>query len=83
MKSRNRYRPSNMVEVWSSFEWLFREKLEQLDAMTRQMMDEMLYKGCDQEAVQRYVQHQFAALWAQVAAEEEERMPERKRERSS
>lgn len=79
MTTRNQHPRSNTVEVWDSFEWLFRQKLEQLDFMTRQMMYEMSYKGCDHEAIARFVQERFARLWEQVAAEQEEETPERRR----
>lgn len=74
---RNHKRPSNMEEVWESFEWLYRDKLEQLDHMTRQMIYEMSYKGCDVERIHQFIRERFAELWEAVAREKEEQMPQR------
>lgn len=75
----NRYRTSNMAEVWESFEHLYRHKLEELDHMTRQMMNEMTYSGCDREAIARFVRQSFADLWESVATEQDQRTPDRRR----
>lgn len=72
----NRYRHSNMQDVWDSFEWLYRQKLEELDHMTRQMIREMSYPGCDVVRIHEFVREQFADLWENVARQQEELTPD-------
>ncbi|WP_042165569.1 hypothetical protein [Paenibacillus gorillae] len=59
-------------EVWDSFEWLIREKLEGLDHLTRQMYTEMqLASGRNSKDVRASIEYLFADLWENVAAVEE------------
>jgi hypothetical protein len=67
----NRHRSKEIQEVWDSFEWLYREKLESLDYLTRQMIKEMEATGADIRTVRSFVPKKFAGLWQTVSQERE------------
>lgn len=74
---KKRGRPKNihvhaeMQEVWDSFEWLFREKLESMDSMTRTMIREMQMTGANLTQIRRFIPQRFSGLWESVADEGE------------
>lgn len=59
-----------MKYQWESFRWLFKEKLTEMDFMTRRMMAEMSSLRIPREMVTEFVQQEFARLWQEVLAEE-------------
>lgn len=73
------HQESEMQQVWNSFEWLYREKLEAIDHLTRQMIREMNYSGVSMAQIRRFVPVAFKQLWDQVASEQEGKTPERRR----
>lgn len=68
---RNRHIPSSIVEVWDSYEWLVRRKLEELDHLTRQMYKDMQMTRSKQEDIREFIPMAFAELWDNVAEEQE------------
>jgi hypothetical protein len=73
---KNKYRRKDMQEVWDSFEWLYREKLQSLDSMTRQMIGEMQMTGLNLTQIRRFVPKAFADLYNQVAKENRDKNKE-------
>ncbi|BBI32017.1 hypothetical protein [Cohnella abietis] len=80
---KNKYRCNDMQEVWNSFEWLYREKLQSLDNMTRQMIGEMQKTGLNLTQIRRFVPKAFADLYNQVAQENRDKNKEGKRDGNS
>lgn len=70
----NRYYANSTQEVLESFEWLFREKLEELDQMSRNMWRDLFYARVPSDQIQPIIQQFFAELWEQVAETEEQRL---------
>lgn len=69
----SRHRCKDIEEVWDSFEWLYREKLESLDNLTRSMIKEMEDTGADYRTVRKYVPKKFEELWANVSELQEQK----------
>lgn len=68
----NRHYPETLHEVWESYEWLLKSKLQELDHMARQMFKSMqATNAANNDKIRRFMQEMFAALWEQVAAQEE------------
>ena len=68
----NRYYPPTIEEVWDSYEWLMKSKLEEIDHMTRQMFKEIqALKKLKEPEIRKFLSERFAALWNQVAEEQE------------
>lgn len=76
----NRYIPKSAQETLESYEWLYREKLESLDHLTRQMWRDLQQAGVPASKVRSVIQKFFAQLWNQVAQEQEEQAKYRRRE---
>jgi hypothetical protein len=53
---------SEMEDIFLSYEYLFREKLEAMDHMARRMFSEMRTFGIPSEIYESYVQGQFKFL---------------------
>ena len=70
---------SQMRQSWESFEWLIKDKLIELDNMTRAMMREMQYCGVTLSLMNEYIPKQFARLWEEVAAEQSEKYDRKER----
>lgn len=67
----NRHYPSSIEEVWDSFEWMLKSKLEEIDHMARQMYQEMQYTRTNNDTIRDYMQERFAELWEYVAVYQE------------
>lgn len=68
----NRHYPPSIEEVWDSFEWMLKTKLEEIDHMARQMFREMtLLRTTDEATIRAYMQESFAELWECVAMQQE------------
>lgn len=59
-----------MKITWESFRWLLKEKLEELDYMTRRMQTEMSAIRIPTEVSKNYISKEFALLWEEVAEQE-------------
>ncbi|MGN7359969.1 MULTISPECIES: hypothetical protein [unclassified Paenibacillus] len=62
-----------MKHTWNSFCWLYKEKLQELDHMTRRMLAEMSALQIPHEMAREYLEQEFARLWNEVAEEEDKR----------
>lgn len=60
------------AEIWESFEWLYRDKLQQLDHLTRYMLREMSLCNVPLRISRPFVREKFRQLWLDVAREQEE-----------
>lgn len=67
----NRHYPPDLEEVWNSYEWLMKTKLEELDHMARQMFKEMKLVKASDKLIRSYIERQFAELWEYVAYQQE------------
>ncbi|RED54773.1 hypothetical protein [Cohnella lupini] len=63
----NRHIPKSGKEVFESYEWLFREKLESLDHLTREMWKELRWVGVPTKKIPEVIGEFFAYLWEDVA----------------
>lgn len=61
-----------MKITWESFRWLLKEKLEELDYMTRRMQTEMSALRIPPGVSKEYITKEFALLWTEVFKEESE-----------
>lgn len=59
-----------MKITWESFRWLLKEKLEELDYMTRRMQTEMSAIRIPSELSKEYITKEFGVLWEEVAEQE-------------
>jgi hypothetical protein len=55
-----------MEEIYKSYEWLFRERLEQLDVLARNMFSEMGTFGVPKAQCDSFVQDKFKILANEV-----------------
>jgi len=76
----NRYYPPSMEEVWDSYEWLLKSKLEEIDYMTRKMFQEMQFVRAKNDDIRAFLHQRFAELWERVADEQEAQAKFRRRE---
>jgi len=76
----NRHYPPSVEEVWSSYEWLVKSKLEELDHMARCIYREMMYARSKPEMVRQLMAERFAELWECVAEEQEQKTKYRRRD---
>jgi len=77
----NRHYPETLHEVWESYEWLLKSKLEELDHMARQMFKAMqVTHTANNDKIRSFMQEMFAATWEQVAAQQEAKAKRRERE---
>ena len=67
----NRYSHKNKQEALESFEWLFREKLEQLDHLTRCLWADLADVGVREKDIPKVISEWFSELWREVAEEQE------------
>lgn len=65
--------PKSIMEVWNSYEWLIKEKLEALDHYARCMFREMagVRSGASNQEIRVAMGELFAELWEQVAEEQD------------
>ncbi|MCR8633461.1 hypothetical protein [Paenibacillus radicis (ex Xue et al. 2023)] len=63
---------TEMENIYQSFEWLLRERLEQLDALSRKMCNEMSACGISQALYLPYIQIKVKNLAAAVVEKEDE-----------
>ncbi|QHT60649.1 hypothetical protein GXP70_12335 [Paenibacillus lycopersici] len=69
-----RYHHRNMEEVWLSFEWLLRSKLEELDHLSRQLYKDMQSAGAKPADIEAFLPGAFSELWSRVAAAEDSKI---------
>lgn len=69
----NKHRHTDMQDSWESYEYLFREKLESLDNLTRSMIKDMQAAGTNMTQIRRFVPGKFQQLWDEVAERQEEK----------
>lgn len=69
----SRHYPQSLEEVWESFEWLLKDELRKIDHMTRKMFLAMQMARGSNEQIYAFIGQQFADLWEQVTAEEEQK----------
>ncbi|KHF33438.1 hypothetical protein CM49_04386 [Paenibacillus sp. P1XP2] len=62
-----------MMHTWNSFRWLYKEKLRELDYMTRRMMSEMSALYIPHDLARGYLEQEFARIWNEVAEEEDQK----------
>lgn len=74
----SRHYPPGIEEVWDSYEWLLKSKLEEIDYMARLMFQEMQFTRTDNNTIRDYMQERFAELWEYVASHEEENYKHRR-----
>jgi hypothetical protein len=65
----NRYIPKSARETLESYEWLYRDKLESLDHLTRQLWRDLVHAGVRSSEVRDVISDYFAGIWEQVAEE--------------
>lgn len=70
----NRYYPPTVEEVWDSFEWLMKSKLQEIEFMKHQMFKEIktLKKLRDHE-IDQFIEERFTDLCNQVEQESKQR----------
>lgn len=62
-----------MVQIFGSWRWLIKKKLEELDYMTRQMQKEMQCQYISGKISGHYIANEFATLWEEVALEQSQK----------
>ncbi|MHA6481086.1 hypothetical protein ACX1C1_04080 [Paenibacillus sp. strain BS8-2] len=72
--AKNRYYADSTQGVLESYEWLFREKLQELDKMARSMSTDLTNARVPNKQIPAIMRQFFAELWEQVAATEEQRL---------
>lgn len=70
-ESRKRSAEREMKGIWESYEWLYKEKLIQLDNMTRNMIREMSLFSVPPDMREEFVRQQFKRIWLEIAKEQE------------
>ncbi|AZN43376.1 hypothetical protein [Paenibacillus albus] len=69
-----RYRHGSVDQVWGSYEWLVRTKLEELDHLSRQIYKDMQLSGASKAHIEMFLHESFENLWKRVAVEEEAKL---------
>lgn len=68
----NRHYPQSIKEVWESYEYLLKQRLEQMDHLAREMYKEMaMLRSAKPALIREFMELEFAKLWEQVAEEQE------------
>ncbi|BBI32458.1 hypothetical protein [Cohnella abietis] len=65
----NRHVHNSAQEVWESYEWLIRQRLEDLDNLSREMFKDMRLARINTNVAYHVISQSFADLWAEVAEE--------------
>lgn len=68
---RNRYYPKTLKESWEGWKPRFKQKLEELDYLSRQVFKDVQHAGISNDDIRDFLQQKFAELWNQVAEEQE------------
>lgn len=76
----NRHYPKSAAEVLESYEFLLKDKLRDIDHMTRQMFRDLQLTGQSNQQIREMLTQSFWDIWEQVAAEEEVKTKRRVRE---
>jgi len=76
----SRYQYKEAREVLESYEWLYREKLEELDVLTRKMWRDLQTARTPKAQIPVMIGEFFRELWVQVAEEQEQKAKYRRNE---
>lgn len=69
----NKYYAKSTQEVLQSYDWLFREKLESMDALARSLYTDLSVALVPKDQIASIMQQYFAEIWEAVAEKEEKK----------